>query len=438
MQAADHTSPTSSWQREWRRGQVRARPRTRHKYAIKHQCSYCSKSSDSALPCCPICKSVRYCNKECQKADYAARHKQDCAEFADPPFTTDFLTVPIENQKYPRNPIIGQDHEEGVGVWVSIRTSQNCELQLLANPKRFTKDSKAKLPGDPGITREDLAKYKAHASNLLTLQVLVQNRRKDGEKALVFGAQSRVISYGNTMDELMRGKTSVLVESVTDFKIEQDTYAVIPVARDPWDKKPRLFIKNFNGTELHANDPLPPAVKNADRGIVELAQGEYVILQMQYRVGDGVTIAKDMQALHLLQALTIPVVQPLPESAPEERLAHLLDIEFTREQRQEDADPLGIRVAFDQDVIQEYFRDYVDHGERAYIASHYGPKGLELWEMRVQEMERKGRAKLEELIQAGGNVPGLIAYMRSAGMNDEAFLLENALRDSEQRMLLPS
>ncbi len=94
-------------------------------------------------------------------------------------------------------------------------------LQLLANPKRFTKDSKAKLPGDPGITREDLAKYKAHASNLLTLQVLVQNRRKDGEKALVFGAQSRVISYGNTMDELMRGKTSVLVESVTDFKIEQ-------------------------------------------------------------------------------------------------------------------------------------------------------------------------------------------------------------------------
>ncbi|KAI0714253.1 hypothetical protein C8T65DRAFT_806224 [Cerioporus squamosus] len=431
MQATDHTSPAGRWQREWRRGQVRTRPRTKHKHIVKHQCSYCNKISDSALPCCPICKSVRYCNKECQKADYAARHKQDFAEFADTPFTTDFLTVPIENQKYPRNPIIGQDQEEGVGVWVSVRTSQNCELQLLANPKRFTKDSQAKLPGDPGITREDLAKYKAHSSNLLTLQVLVQNRRKDGEKALVFGAQSRVVSYGNTMDQLMRGKTSVLVESVTEFKIEQDTYAVIPVARDPWDKTPRLFIKNFNGTELHANDPLPPAVKKADRGIIELAPGENVILQMQYRVGDSVTIAKDMQALHLLQALTIPIIQPVPES--DVALEHWLDVEFTRQQREEDATPIGIRVAFDQDVIKKYFRDYVDHGERAYIVSHYGSKGLDLWETRLQEMERKGRAKLEELIQAGG-----IAYMRSAGMNDEALPLENAMRDSEQQMRLPS
>ncbi len=36
-----------------------------------------------------------------------------------------------------------------------------------------------------------------------------------------------------------------------------------------------------------------PYVKDAGQGIVRLAKGDFVVLQLQFRVGDGDTLAKD-------------------------------------------------------------------------------------------------------------------------------------------------
>ena len=38
-------------------------------------------------------------------------------------------------------------------------------------------------------------------------------------------------------------------------------------------------------------------MKNADRGMLALRQGQYAILQMQYRVGNGGIMRKDWDAL---------------------------------------------------------------------------------------------------------------------------------------------
>ena len=63
---------------------------------------------------------MRYCNKECQVADYKSRHRDDCKNFVQPPFTTAFLTDPVGNAKFPQAPIFASGQKEGVGCWVSI------------------------------------------------------------------------------------------------------------------------------------------------------------------------------------------------------------------------------------------------------------------------------------------------------------------------------
>ncbi len=68
------------------------------------------------------------------------------------------------------------------------------------------------------MTLENLDNCNAHASNLLTLQVLVQNRRKDKKTVLVIGSQSRVVSFGKSTEDVLKGKT--IVDGVTTFRLD--------------------------------------------------------------------------------------------------------------------------------------------------------------------------------------------------------------------------
>ena len=109
-----------------------------HKRALDHQCSFCGKTGGDSLRTCSVCRSVprisasifrltsrrsvRYCNKACQTADYAGRHKRECKEFAYPPLTSAFITEPYGDRAYPPHPIFASGYETGeVGYWVSIR-----------------------------------------------------------------------------------------------------------------------------------------------------------------------------------------------------------------------------------------------------------------------------------------------------------------------------
>ena len=81
----------------------------------------------------PVSRSVRYCSKECQVADYKATHKDECQGFVHPPFTTAFITQPYGDNAYPPHPIFGSGHEpEGVGYWVSIRDRIETECAAIS------------------------------------------------------------------------------------------------------------------------------------------------------------------------------------------------------------------------------------------------------------------------------------------------------------------
>ena len=127
--------------------------------------------------------------------------------------------------------------------------------------------------------QETSLKYKVYTSNLLTLQILVQNRRKDGLPAVILGALCQVITCAGVMEAVHTGSLGDDVERISKFQIslyalrlrvlsyvtcwadhpphinstlesEKKDVSSIGVAHDPWDKTPRVFVKNFNGTEV--------------------------------------------------------------------------------------------------------------------------------------------------------------------------------------------
>ena len=51
---------------------------------------------------------------------------------------------------------------------------------------------------------------------------------------------------------------------------------------------------------------LPPSVKDEKEGIIALNPGEYAILHLQFRVGDGNRISKDWEALGVCETIRIP------------------------------------------------------------------------------------------------------------------------------------
>ena len=109
---------------------------------------------------------------------------------------------------------------DGARIFVQFTDMDgNVRLQTIANPARANKDAQPRLPGDPGVTAEMLDNCQAHASNLLTLEVLVQNRRKDKKPVLVFGGQSHVVSFGKSTQDVLKGKT--IIDGVTTFQLER-------------------------------------------------------------------------------------------------------------------------------------------------------------------------------------------------------------------------
>ena len=194
-------------------------------------------------------RSVSYCNKTCQTADYKRGHKRECQEFLHPPFVSDFIPTPIGDMKYDRNPIFAWGHTDGIGCWVSISGRADAEYVLPASRgswclticwelthiigvgslRSFAEH--IHVPDKPGditlrnemISRdlELVARTRAYDVNLLTLHVLVQSRRKDGAAVAVFPAQTMLESRSlpESIATLMNGKAEG--DRITTYQLEK-------------------------------------------------------------------------------------------------------------------------------------------------------------------------------------------------------------------------
>ncbi|RPD60006.1 hypothetical protein L226DRAFT_63524 [Lentinus tigrinus ALCF2SS1-7] len=245
-----------------------------HKRAVVQRCDYCGKDDEGKLQACSLCRSVHYCGRACQLADYKARHRGDCVGFVRPPYTAEFLTEPIAEAKFAQAPVFASGHKDGVGFWVSVVGNVEASLVPLVDPVC----PKSALDGIERFEKAVLEPGRAlrcglEANNLLTV-VLVQNRRKDRQSVLVLSAQCQLVSCLGMTDDVMKGR----VDGERSFLWQQSSgsgeAAVLCVVDDQWNREgPRLCVTHINGTKVTSSHR-PPQVLDARRGILALDPGD--------------------------------------------------------------------------------------------------------------------------------------------------------------------
>lgn len=110
----------------------------------KGHCTFCGKAGgDTPLKSCGRCRYVvyihtevpanlqwcrcaRYCNEDCQLADFTQAHKRECETFTRMPTTMAFLSTVEASERFPLHPLFAHWHEERVGCWVSIEGRIDC------------------------------------------------------------------------------------------------------------------------------------------------------------------------------------------------------------------------------------------------------------------------------------------------------------------------
>lgn len=150
---------------------------------------------------------------------------------------------------------------------------------------------------------------------------------------------------------------------------------------------------------------------------MRLAKGDFVVLQLQFRVGDGDTIAKDWQALDAVECIALPWA-PWDEVVRPAVLAR--DLPAIESGPPVDLGPTGgrfLRARFDRDTIRHYFADIIDHGEDAFMRSHLGADHADLAH-KIKDSRITMGDKLLKRITDDGNMALLLERLRACGRDD--------------------
>lgn len=222
---------------------------------------------------------------------------------------------------------------------------------------------------------------------------------------------------------------------MAQFSLE---YAAAGVAIDPWDKTPRLEVTYFNGQEVslypsianlrysrhpeqvkyHPPSQLPSAVKDAKDGIVALNPGEYAILHLQFRVGDGTQISKDWEAIGLCETIRIPYAL-WDGTAPPSSLFPSLPLAQSPAHAGGPGQGKALRAVFDQRAVRTHYAAFIELGEEAYIRAHFGDARADMVRSGERMMEMMGEMLLGQVAETGGT-DVLVQRLRDMGMGDIA------------------
>ncbi|RDX57343.1 hypothetical protein OH76DRAFT_1476752 [Lentinus brumalis] len=356
------------------------RQEKKRKHVVNHRCTSCGKVDRKNLRTCSICRAARYCNKECQTADYKGYHKRECADFIHPPFTTAFLTEPTGPIMYAPETVFARGTQDGIGCWVSVKGATSTVLSSLVQ----------ELPLPPP---EEAHRVYAHC--ILTLKVLVQNRRKDRQNILVLAGNSHVVSTVESFSEIMKGHLEA--DPIHTFEdAHGETRALVGVAHGACEGRPRLHLDNYDGTD-------------------------FAVIRIQFRVGDGSTLDLDWQAIGSLESFWLPCVSPWDGSdarGHDRRLQKCLKARTGTV-----VFPQGLCCSFDPRSMVAYYRDMIFKGTLAFVESHYGPTETEAWCRRREDILRRygecGAAMKE--VHGPQEIEAYKHFARIVGMGESTF-----------------
>ncbi|PIL35613.1 hypothetical protein GSI_02341 [Ganoderma sinense ZZ0214-1] len=344
------------------------------KRVTSRTCTYCKQESQVNLQSCPRCKAARYCNEECQRTDYKDNHRRECTEFVHPPRTRAFRTHLIGDETWPHSPIFAHAHEDGIGCWISTGNKVDCEMGQLS--RRLIPDIKQSDPRYAARVERMLNEPKklipAAKQNLTTLHVLVQNRRKDNVPVLLFGGLAQVVTKASGTKDALRGRMPD--DDITTFTRNGKKHVAIGVARDPWDNELRVHVAHVNGDAVDL-PPYPSVVEDASQAIVALSRGDYAVMSLQFRTGDGKNINRDWQAFRLLDHVVIPFMvwnSNLPAAALAAILPSAYKLSATSTPPSLESDVKRLRLAFDQGAITRFYKDAIARGDSEFLRTHHG------------------------------------------------------------------
>lgn len=169
--------------------------------------------------------------------------------------------------------------------------------------------------------------------------------------------------------------------------------------------------------------PLPKNIVDAPNGTIILGTGDFVVLHLQFRVGDDNTIVKDWEALGTLEAITLPWAPWDGITAYADVAASLRSVQSPPADKSGPADAGLLRVPFDQHAVHSYFADFIEHGEDAYIRSHFGDARGDMVRGTDAAMNSMTLEVLRRIEQAG-NLDILVERLRETGMGELADQLE--------------
>ncbi|RDX57374.1 hypothetical protein OH76DRAFT_1368441 [Lentinus brumalis] len=368
-----------------------------YKRAVSRQCSFCGARDAGSMRTCSLCRSVHYCDRKCQVAHYKAGHKEDCTNFVQPPLTSAFCTEPVGESAYARETVFGHGHMNGVGCWMSAvgvpDASQLLSFDFAWPLNRPENDT------DPDDLQKQFRKRLGlkcdlTTDRLLTLQVLVQNRRKDKKPILVLGAQWRAISRteSSVLELLMKKLPDDPENDIHVFRdaLDQER-AVLRIANDPWDHTPRVVVANFNGIDLRKHTAHPPGVIDAQRGVVVLEPGQYAVIHAQFLIGDGSTATSPWKAMTCLESLYLPCVSPWDGHSAE---SHDRECEYDPAAVCDESRAGGVHFNIDTEALDDFYRDWDCDGGITFLATHFGRSYAASWHRKVKEM-----AELKEILR---------------------------------------
>ncbi|KDQ14370.1 hypothetical protein BOTBODRAFT_55515 [Botryobasidium botryosum FD-172 SS1] len=349
-----------------------SRKASRHHF--RHTCSFCGKENNTGLKLatCARCRSVRYCNVNCQRAHYRACHKADCESFKDPPIGDLFDTRNRPGTKYPINPVFAKNSDDGLGCWVSVGENPLCHLQTILCPTTAFpyRQEIATLPETKAI----LEKQEGTTKNILTLRVLVQNRRKDRAGVMILSTGSYIMSAGSEDVDRTMVQCKALkywkqlgddVFDVSELISRDITLVCARPYRDPWGVH-RASVLSINGSQYDRNTIFPRSssppsspplhqIRDPACGVVALQYGDHAVLELQFRcthAADGEIFTTEFGALLHLAAFGICY--------------------FTQGKDEHSI----LSCLFDRDSIKSYYADYFVHGVHVHLDSHYADKSV--------------------------------------------------------------
>ncbi|RDB17169.1 hypothetical protein Hypma_001808 [Hypsizygus marmoreus] len=351
----------------------------------KITCDACGQENDDKKPLqtCIRCRTVRYCNRECQIAHFNATHKADCKAFKHPPRCRAFdVTAFYPGCTHPDCPVFAHTHSAGIGCWVTSSGTIDCGLKGVAGDY-VELDNRPRGAPIAFSAEKMLRNFMREDGYYLALHVIVQNRmgHKNAAPMVVVGSSILAIGSAEGTPVLLEGKLdgeqNVMLEELDGSSV----VALAPVF---------VTLSYFNGKYIMNNDH--PAVVDKVTSSVALKMGDFAIFEVQYRCG-GPRIRRDFKAIERLQRLSIPATPfdptfrgpytELISSAAEKGCVCLLDAKI------------------DQASVADWYSDYKTKGQDEHIRTHYGEEKMQLAKLSMTTISQQLKQFQEGLMGSG-------------------------------------